>query len=242
MPLLGWDYVELWVGNARQSAYYYEHAFGFRRHAYAGPETGVRDRASYVLRQGEVTLVVTSALSSDSDVSRFASTHGDGVRDIAMTVPDAAEAYRVATERGARGVREPEWIEDEYGRVEISSIATYGEVVHSVVARSDYAGPHLPGYQAVETNGRETGIGLTLLDHCVGTVELGKMDEWFDRSDRVSCFDNISHYDDEQIHTEYSALMSKVMAGGDGKIKFPINEPAERRRKSQIAEYLDFNA
>jgi 4-hydroxyphenylpyruvate dioxygenase len=242
MPLLGWDHVELWVGNARQSAYYYEHAFGFRRHAYAGPETRVRDRASYVLRQGEVALVVTSALDSDNEVSRFACTHGDGVRDIAMTVPDAAEAYRVATERGARGVREPEWIEDEYGRVEISSIATYGEVVHSFVARSDYAGPHLPGYQAVETNGRDTGIGLTLLDHCVGNVELGKMDEWVGWYERVLGFENIIHYDDEQIHTEYSALMSKVMAGGDGKIKFPINEPAEGRRKSQIAEYLDFNA
>ena len=202
----------------------------------------MRDRASYVMRQGEVTLVVTSALVADNEVSRFACTHGDGVRDIAMTVPDAAEAYRVATERGARGVREPEWIEDEYGRVEISSIATYGEVVHSFVARSDYAGPYLPGYPAVETNGRDAGIGLTLLDHCVGNVELGKMDEWVGWYERVLGFENIIHYDDEQIHTEYSALMSKVMADGEGKIKFPINEPAEGRRKSQIAEYLDFNA
>jgi 4-hydroxyphenylpyruvate dioxygenase len=242
MPLLGWDYVELWVGNARQSAYYYEHAFGFRRHAYAGPETGVRDRASYVLRQGEVTLVVTSALSSDNEVSRFACTHGDGARDIAMTVPDAADAYRVATERGARGVREPEWLEDEYGRVQIASIATYGDVVHSFVARSDYDGPYLPGYTALETNGRDVGVGLTLLDHCVGNVELGKMDEWVGWYERVLGFENIIHYDDDQIHTEYSALMSKVMADGEGKIKFPINEPAEGRRKSQIAEYLDFNA
>ena len=242
MPLLGWDHVELWVGNARQSAFYYEHAFGFRRHAYAGPETGVRDRASYVLRQGEVALTVTSALSTDHEVSRFACTHGDGIRDIALTVPDAAEAYRVATERGARGVREPEWIEDEFGRVQISSIATYGEVIHSFVARADYAGPYLPGYQAVETNGRDAGVGLTLLDHCVGNVELGKMNEWVGWYESVLGFENIIHYDDAQIHTEYSALMSKVMADGEGKIKFPINEPAEGRRKSQIAEYLDFNA
>ncbi|HZT45016.1 MAG TPA: 4-hydroxyphenylpyruvate dioxygenase [Gaiellaceae bacterium] len=241
MPLEGWDHVELWVGNARQSAYHYERAFGFRRHAYSGPETGVRDRASYALRQGEVTLVLTSALSADHEVSRFACRHGDGVRDIALQVPDAAAAYEVAIERGARGVREPEWLEDEYGRVQIASIATYGEVVHSFVARADYAGPFLPAYAAVESNGHGRGVGLTLLDHCVGNVELGKMDEWVTWYEHVLGFENIIHYDDEQIHTEYSALMSKVMADGEGKIKFPINEPAEGRRKSQIAEYLEYN-
>jgi 4-hydroxyphenylpyruvate dioxygenase len=242
MPLEGWDHVELWVGNARQAAYYYELAFGFRRHAYCGPETGVRDRASYVLRQGEVTLVVTSSLSADHEVSRFACAHGDGVRDIALRVPDAAKAYSVAVERGARGVREPEWLEDDVGRVQISSIATYGDVVHSFVARDDYAGAHLPGYVGVEEDGRGAGVGLTVLDHCVGNVELGKMDEWVGFYERVLGFENIIHYDDEQIHTEYSALMSKVMADGAGKIKFPINEPAEGRRKSQIAEYLEYNA
>ncbi len=241
MPLEGWDHVELWVGNAKQAAYYFEHAFGFERHAYSGPETGVRDRASYVLRQGEVSLVLTSALSADHEVSRFACTHGDGLRDIAMRVPNAEAAYRVAVERGARGVREPEWLDDDFGRVQISSIATYGEVVHSFVARADYAGPHLPGYVAVEPNGA-TPVGFTLLDHCVGNVELGKMDVWVEFYERVLGFENIIHYDDAQIHTEYSALMSKVMSDGDGKIKFPINEPAEGRRKSQIAEYLDFNA
>ncbi len=241
MPLEGWDHVELWVGNAKQAAYYYEHAFGFHRAAYAGPETGVRDRASYVLRQGEVTLVVTSALAQDHEVSRFACTHGDGVRDIAMTVPSAGNAYAVAVERGARGVREPEWIEDEFGRVEIASVATYGEVVHSFVARADYAGAFLPGYRALESED-DAGVGLTLLDHCVGNVELGKMDEWVGWYERVLGFENIIHYDDAQIHTEYSALMSKVMADGEGKIKFPINEPAEGRRKSQIAEYLEYNA
>ena len=241
MPLQGWDHVELWVGNAKQAAYYFEHAFGFRRHAYAGPETGIRDRASYVLRQGEVTLVLTSALTDGHEVARFATSHGDGVRDIALRVPNAERAYAVAVERGARGIREPEWLEDEYGRVQIASISTYGEVAHSFVARADYVGPHLPGYAAVEANGAEP-VGFTLLDHCVGNVELGKMDEWVGWYEQVLGFENIVHYDDDQIHTEYSALMSKVMADGEGKIKFPINEPAEGRRKSQIAEYLDYNA
>ena len=241
MPLEGWDHVQLWVGNAKQAAYYYEHAFGFHRHAYAGPETGVRDRASYVLRQGEVELVLSSALAADHEITRFACTHGDGVRDIAMTVPNAGEAYRVATERGARGVREPEWIEDEYGRVEIASVATYGEVVHSFVARRTTPGRSCPGYVAVESED-DGGVGLKLLDHCVGNVELGKMDEWVGWYERVLGFENIVHYDDDQIHTEYSALMSKVMSDGEGKIKFPINEPAEGRRKSQIAEYLEYNA
>jgi 4-hydroxyphenylpyruvate dioxygenase len=240
MPLEGWDHVELWVGNAKQAAYYFEHAFGFARHAYAGPETGVRDRASYALRQGEINLVVTSALTDDHEVGRFATRHGDGVRDIALRVPNAEQAYAVAVEHGARGVREPEWLEDEYGRVQVASIATYGEVVHTFVARADYAGPHLPGYAAVESEGGEP-VGFTLLDHCVGNVELGKMDEWVGFYERVLGFENIVHYDDDQIHTEYSALMSKVMADGEGKIKFPINEPAEGRRKSQIAEYLEYN-
>ncbi len=241
MPLQGWDHVELWVGNAKQAAYYFEHAFGFARHAYAGPETGARDRASYVLRQGEIDLVLTSALTDDHEVAHFASKHGDGVRDIALRVPNAGQAYSVAVERGARGVREPEWLEDEYGRVQVASISTYGEVVHTFVARADYAGPHLPGYAPLEPNGAEP-VGFTLLDHCVGNVELGKMDEWVGFYERVLGFENIVHYDDEQIHTEYSALMSKVMADGEGKIKFPINEPAEGRRKSQIAEYLEYNA
>jgi len=242
LPLEDWDHVELWVGNARQAAYYYEHAFGFRRVAYAGPETGIRDRASYVLRQGEVTLVLTNGLSAEHVATRFACTHGDGVRDIALRVRDAEAAYAAAVERGARSVRAPEWLEDDHGRVQVSSIATYGDVVHSFVARDDYAGPFLPGYTAVEPDGRDRGVGLTLLDHCVGNVELGKMNEWVGWYEHVLGFENIIHYDDEQIHTEYSALMSKVMADGEGKIKFPINEPAEGRRKSQISEYLEYNA
>jgi 4-hydroxyphenylpyruvate dioxygenase len=240
MPLEGWDHVELWVGNAKQAAYYFEHAFGFVQHAYAGPETGVRDRASYVLTQGEVVLVVTSPLVGEHEIGRFVTRHGDGVKDIALRVPNAGEAYRAAVERGARGVREPEWLEDEYGRVEVASIATYGEVVHTFVGRADYAGPYLPGYTGQE-DGTSKASGFTLLDHCVGNVELGKMDEWVGFYERVLGFENIIHYDDEQIHTEYSALMSKVVADGEGKIKFPINEPAEGRRKSQIAEYLEYN-
>ena len=180
MPLEGWDHVELWVGNAKQAAYFFEHAFGFRRRAYAGPETGVRDRASYVLRQGEVVLVLTSALSADHEVGRFASAHGDAVKDIALRVPNASEAYRVAVERGARGVREPEWLEDEYGRVEVSAIATYGEVIHTFVARADYAGAVPAGLRrAAEATAPTAAVPASrVLDHCVGNVELGKMDEW----------------------------------------------------------------
>ena len=242
MPLDGWDHVELWVGNAKQAAYFYEHAFGFTPVAYAGPETGVRDRASWVLEQGRIRFVLTSALSGDHEIARFACLHGDAVKDIALAVPDAAAAYRVAVERGARGVAEPEWREDEHGRVRLAAIATYGEVVHTFVERGAYAGPYLPGYVSLTQNGAaRDGVGLVEIDHCVGNVELGKMDEWVGFYERVLGFENIIHFTEENIHTEYSALMSKVMADGAGKIKFPINEPAEGKRKSQIEEYLDYN-
>ena len=241
MPLEGWDHVQLWVGNAKQAAYYYEHAFGFHRHAYAGPETGVRDRASYVLRQGEVNLVLSSALAPTTR-SRASPAHGDGVRDIAMTVPNAGEAYpRRDRARRARRAR--------------ARVASRTSTAASRSRRSrPTARSCTPSLPARTTPGRscratcavesedDAGVGLTLLDHCVGNVELGKMDEWVGWYERVLGFENIVHYDDEQIHTEYSALMSKVMADGEGKIKFPINEPAEGRRKSQIAEYLDYNA
>jgi 4-hydroxyphenylpyruvate dioxygenase len=242
MPLLGWDHVELWVGNAKQAAYFYEHGFGFTRTAYAGPETGVRDRASYVLEQGEVRLVVTSALREDHEISRHAGRHGDGVKAISLAVPDAAEAYRQAVQRGARGVVEPRWLEDEHGRLQLSSIGIYGDTMHSFVNRSEYSGPFAPGYVSVSENGRAgPGIGLTNIDHVVGNVELGRMDEWVGFYERVMGFKEMIHFSDEDISTEYSALMSKVMFGGEGKIKFPLNEPAEGRRKSQIEEYLDFN-
>ncbi|MDP8910719.1 MAG: 4-hydroxyphenylpyruvate dioxygenase, partial [Actinomycetota bacterium] len=241
MPLEGWDHLEFWVGNAKQAAYFYEHAFGFTPTAYAGPETGVRDRASYVLEQGEIRFVLTSGLGPESEITRFACAHGDGVKDVALQVPDAAHAYREAVQRGAQGVAEPHWVEDEFGRVELASIATYGENIHTFVNRHDYAGPYLPGYVSTTANGHAgRGIGLLAVDHVVGNVELGRMDYWVEFYERTMGFTNIIHFADEQIHTEYSALMSKVMADGEGKIKFPINEPAEGKRKSQIDEYLEF--
>jgi 4-hydroxyphenylpyruvate dioxygenase len=241
MPLKGWDHVELWVGNAKQAAYFYEHAFGFTNTAYAGPETGVRDRASYVVEQGDIRLVLTSALREDHEVARHQCRHGDGVRDIALEVPDATEAYRQAVQRGARGVAEPHTVEDSYGSVALAAIATYGDTIHTFVDRSDYQGPYLPGYVSVSSNGHtDPGVGLIAIDHCVGNVELGRMNEWVGFYERVFGMTNIVHFGDDQIQTEYSALMSKVMSDGSGKIKFPINEPAEGKRKSQIEEYLDY--
>jgi 4-hydroxyphenylpyruvate dioxygenase len=242
MPLLGWDHVELWVGNAKQSSYFYEHAFGFRPVAYAGPETGIRDRASYVLEQGEARFVVSSALRPDHEIARHAHMHGDGVKDAAFRVPDATEAYRQALQRGARGVDEPRWLEDEHGRVELASIGTYGETTHTFVNREDYAGPYLPGYRAIESGDGQVpvGIGLKLIDHVVGNVELGRMNHWVEFYERCLGFRELTHFTDEAISTEYSALMSKVMMGGDGRFKLPINEPAEGKRKSQIEEYLEF--
>src|SRR5919197_5082147 len=243
MPLKGWDHVELWVGNAKQAAYFYEHAFGFARTAYAGPETGVRDRASYVLEQGDIRFVVTSGLREDSEITSFPCRHGDGVKDIALRVPDAREAYRQAVQRGARGVAEPHWIDDEFGRVELASIATYGDVVHTFVNRAEYEGAYLPGYRAEpSTDGAgASDVGLLAIDHVVGNVELGRMNYWVEFYERVFGMTEMIHFSDEDISTEYSALMSQVMTDGQGKIKFPINEPAEGKRKSQIEEYLEFN-
>jgi 4-hydroxyphenylpyruvate dioxygenase len=258
MPLLGWDHVELWVGNAKQAAYFYEQAMGFTRTAYAGPETGVRDRASYVLEQGDARFVVTSALREEHEITKHHARHGDGVRDIALTVPDATQAYREAVSRGARSVMEPRRDEDEFGAVERAAIATYGDTIHTFVSRADYDGPFLPGFVSVSENGHPSafrpgaggfadgassprqGVGLTNIDHVVGNVELGRMDHWVEFYERVFGMTNILHFGDEQIQSEYSALMSKVMSDGSGKIKFPINEPAEGKRKSQIEEYVEF--
>ena len=241
MPLFGWDSIELWVGNAKQAAYFYEHSMGFTRTAYAGPETGVRDRASYVLEQGDVRLVVTSPLREESEIAKHHARHGDGVKDIALTVPDATEAYRQAVQRGARGVSEPTRVEDEFGSIELSAIATYGDTIHTFVARADYAGPFKPGYVSTSANGqRNAGVGLTNIDHVVGNVELGRMNHWVEYYERVFGMTEMIHFSDDDISTEYSALMSKVMADGEGKIKFPINEPAEGKRKSQIEEYIEF--
>jgi 4-hydroxyphenylpyruvate dioxygenase len=241
MPLDGWDHVELWVGNAKQAAFYYEQAYGFHCTAYAGPETGVRDRASYVLEQNDIRLVVTSGIRSDSDVARHAAKHGDGVKDIALRVPDAARAYREAVERGAEGVVEPHTVEDDFGKVELATIATYGDVVHTFVGRNGYEGAYLPGYAAQEPAAADDGVGLLAIDHIVGNVELGKMEHWVAFYERVFGMTEMIHFSDDDISTEYSALMSKVMTDGQGKIKFPINEPAEGKRKSQIDEYLEFN-
>ncbi len=240
MPIQGWDHLELWVGNAKQAAYFYEHAFGFTRTGYAGPETGVRDRASYVLEQGDIRFVVTSGLRGDSEITRFACSHGDGVKDVALRVPDATNAYRQAVQRGARGVVEPHWVDDEFGRVELATIATYGENVHTFVNRDEYEGAYLPGYVPAGDNGTIDGLGLKTIDHVVGNVELGRMNEWVGFYERTMGFTELIHFSDEAISTEYSALMSKVMMDGEGKIKFPINEPAEGKRKSQIEEYLEF--
>jgi len=240
MPLDGWDHVELWVGNAKQAAYWYEHALGFARVAYAGPETGVRDRASYVLGQGEIRFVLTSPLRESSEITQHVARHGDGVKDIALAVPDATEAYRQAVQRGARGVIEPHWLSDANGRVELAAIATYGDTLHTFVNRGDYAGSYLPGYEPVD-GPAEGGVGLQAIDHCVGNVELGRMNHWVEFYEQVFGMTEMIHFSDEDISTEYSALMSKVLTDGEGKIKFPINEPAEGRRKSQIEEYLEFN-
>ena len=241
MPLLGWDSIELWVGNAKQAAYYYEHAMGFTRTAYAGPETGIRDRASYVLEQGEIRLVVTSAVREESDITKHHARHGDGVKDIALTVPDATEAYRQAVQRGARGVAEPQRVDDEFGTIETAAIATYGDTIHTFVDRKDYKGPFKPGYVSVSSNGHaQGGVGLVNIDHIVGNVELGRMNDWVEYYERVFGMTEMISFTDDDISTEYSALMSKVMADGEGKIKFPINEPAEGKRKSQIEEYIEF--
>jgi 4-hydroxyphenylpyruvate dioxygenase len=238
MPLLGVDHLELYVGNATQAAYYFTHAFGFREVAYAGLETGARHRTCRVLQQGRVRLLLTGALDGSGGIARHVARHGDGVKSIALTVPDAERAYRVAVERGARGICGPHERSDEFGRARLSCIATYGETVHTFVERADYAGAFLPGFKPVES-GPDAGL-FEAIDHVVGNVELGRMDEWVRFYERVMGFTEMIHFSDEDISTEYSALMSKVVSDGDGRIKFPINEPAQGKRRSQIAEYLDY--
>ncbi len=240
MPLNGIDHVELWVGNAAQAAYYFTRAFGFRETAYQGLETGSRDRVSHVLEQGRVRLVVTGTLRSGTDVAGHHAHHGDGVKVIALSVPDVGDAYAEATARGALGVVEPHWLEDDHGRVRVADIATYGDTVHRFVDRSDYFGPFLPGYAyAPQANGGGDPM-LVGIDHIVGNVELGAMERWVRYYEDVFGMTEMIHFSDEAISTEYSALMSKVVTTGNGRIKFPINEPAEGKRKSQIDEYLDF--
>ncbi len=240
LPLNGTDHVEFYVGNARQAAYFYRAAFGMRLVAYAGPETGQRDRASYVLQQGKVRFVLTTALRCDSEIARHVEKHGDGVRAIALWVDDAAESWRQTTKRGARSVQEPMQCSDEHGPVVIASIAAYGDTLHTFVERKSYSGPFLPGYKAMTDDTVARPVGLMYIDHIVGNVGWHAMDEWVDFYSHVMGFSLYQHFDDNDISTEYSALMSKVMANSTGYIKFPINEPAEGRRKSQIEEYLEF--
>jgi 4-hydroxyphenylpyruvate dioxygenase len=240
MPLNGIDHVELYVGNAAQSAYFYEHAFGFRRVAYAGLETGLRDRTSHVLEQGRIRIVLTGALRSDTEIARHHAQHGDGVHSIALSVPDVDHAHNEAVARGAQSVEAPNTASDEHGEIRRAAIATYGETIHTFIDRFDYSGPFLPGYEPVAAATPPGDEMLLTIDHVVGNVELGHMQEWVRFYEDVFGMVEMVHFTDEAISTDYSALMSKVVASGNGRIKFPINEPAEGKRKSQIDEYLDF--
>ena len=241
LPLNGTDYVEYYVGNAKQAAYFYRAAFGFQLVAYAGPETGVRDRVSYVLEQNKIRFVLTSPLRQDSAIAAHVLKHGDGVHDVALWVDDAASAWRETTRRGARSVREPEVLRDENGSVAVASIATYGDTIHTFVERRHYAGAFLPGFKAVDDlDVVARPVGLKYIDHMVGNVGWGEMNGWVAFYRDVMGFQIYQSFDDKEISTEYSALMSKVMSNGNGRVKFPINEPAEGRKKSQIEEYIDF--
>ncbi|MDA9792326.1 4-hydroxyphenylpyruvate dioxygenase [Schleiferiaceae bacterium] len=240
LELWGTDYVEFYVGNAKQSAYYFKTAFGFQEVAYAGLETGVTDRTSYVLQQDKIRLVITSSMVEHSDINRHLNEHGDGVKIIALWVPDAAKAFKETTARGAKPFQEPQVSEDENGKVTTSGIYTYGETVHLFVERNDYNGPFLPGYVARSPKYQPESVGLKYIDHMVGNVDWGQMNTWVKFYADVMGFSQIISFDDNDISTEYTALMSKVMSNGNGRIKFPINEPAEGKKRSQIEEYINF--
>lgn len=240
LPLLGTDYVEFYVGNAKQAAHYYKTAFGFQSFAYAGLETGMKDRVSYVLKQDKIKLVLTTALRSDSPIGEHVKKHGDGVKVIALWVEDATSAWEETTKRGAVSFMEPTVEKDEQGEVVRSGIFTYGETVHIFVERKNYHGTFLPGFEKWESDYNPEPVGLKFIDHMVGNVGWGEMNTWVKWYEDVMGFVNFLSFDDTQIHTEYSALMSKVMSNGNGRIKFPINEPAVGKKRSQIEEYIDF--
>jgi 4-hydroxyphenylpyruvate dioxygenase len=239
-PINGTDYVELYVGNAKQASHYYRSAFGYQLVAYRGPETGHREAASYLLQQGKIRLVLTTALSSTSPIAAHVHRHGDGVRDYALWVDDARQAYETAIARGAIAVQPPTVQKDEHGEVVIAAIGTYGDTIHSLVERGHYRGIFLPGFVSLTPHYQPADVGLKYVDHCVGNVELGRMNHWVGYYADVMGFRNLITFDDADISTEYSSLMSKVMANGNDRIKFPINEPASGKKKSQIEEYLDF--
>lgn len=234
------DYVEHYVSNAKQAAHYYITTFGFELKAYSGLETGVRDRASYYLEQGNIRFVLSAPLNSSSSISKFVHKHGDGVKDIAMHVEDVDRAFNESVKRGAEPVTEPYDMKDEHGTIRRAAIKTYGDVIHSFIDRSNYKGLFMPGFQPKESLVKSESVGIQFVDHCVGNVELGQMERWVDFYRDVLGFTQYISFDDKDISTEYSALMSRVMAGGRGMIKFPINEPADGKKKSQIEEYLDF--
>jgi len=240
LPLNGTDHVEFYVGNAKQASLYYQYCFGFELVAYAGPETGVRDRASYVLQQHKIRFVLTTSLVPNSEISQHVHKHGDGVKVLALWVDDATRSFQETLLRGAVAVHEPKKISDEHGEVVLSSIKTYGDTIHTFVERKNYKGAFLPGYKAIKNTLKVTPIGLKHVDHCVGNVELGRMNEWVKFYEDVMGFKLLITFDDKDISTEYSSLMSKVVSNGNGYIKFPINEPAQGKKKSQIEEYLDF--
>ncbi|WP_396144854.1 4-hydroxyphenylpyruvate dioxygenase [Flavobacterium sp.] len=240
LPLLGTDYVEFYVGNAKQSAHYYKTAFGFQSYAYRGLETGSRDSVSYVLKQDKIRLVLTTPLNSSSPINEHLKKHGDGVKVVALWVEDAKSAWEETTKRGAKSFMEPTVEKDENGEVIRSGIYTYGETVHIFVERKNYNGLFLPGFKEWKSDYNPEALGLKFIDHMVGNVGWGEMNQWVKWYEEVMGFENFLSFDDTQIHTEYSALMSKVMSNGNGRIKFPINEPAKGNKKSQIEEYLDF--
>ncbi|WP_142784313.1 4-hydroxyphenylpyruvate dioxygenase [Changchengzhania lutea] len=240
LPLLGTDYVEFYVGNAKQSAHFYKTAFGFQSYAYKGLETGSKNAVSYVLKQDKIKLVLTTPLNSTSPINDHIVKHGDGVKVIALWVEDARGAYEETTKRGAKSYMEPAVEKDEHGEVVRAGIYTYGETVHMFVERKNYSGSFLPGFRAWESDYNPEPVGLKYIDHMVGNVGWGQMNTWVKWYEDVMGFENFLSFDDKQIHTEYSALMSKVMSNGNGRIKFPINEPAKGKKRSQIEEYLDF--
>lgn len=240
LPLHGTDYVEFYVGNAKQAAHFYKTAFGFQSLAYAGPETGVMDRASYVIRQEKLTFVLTTALKPNNPIADHVALHGDGVKMLALKVDDASDAWIQTTKRGAKSYMEPKTLKDENGEVVMSGIHTYGDTVHLFIERKNYKGTFMPGYRKWESNYNPPPSGLLYVDHCVGNVGWNQMNPWVKFYEDVMGFKNILSFDDNDISTEYSALMSKVMSNGNGYVKFPINEPAEGKKKSQVEEYLDF--
>jgi 4-hydroxyphenylpyruvate dioxygenase len=239
-PINGTDFIEFYVGNAKQASHFYRSAFGFEVVAYRGPETGTKDRASYLLQQDRVRLVLTTPIKSDGAIADHVHKHGDGVRDIALWVDDARTAFKLAVERGAKPAMEPTVMKDDDGEIVIAAIHLYGDTIHSLVERKDYKGLFMPGFVPFHSPVEVKPVGLKYVDHCVGNVELGAMNTWVNFYEHVLGFVNILSFDDKTISTEYSALMSKVMSNGNGRIKFPINEPAAGKKKSQIDEYLEF--